>query len=79
MKDLQDEIVDYERVEAMDDHTCAPCQKGNGTRWQKLSDVTWRAGDDCEGGDACRGRLLANFRTGMYVIENGKKRWIQEQ
>ncbi|HLI33549.1 MAG TPA: hypothetical protein VKW70_00775 [Terriglobia bacterium] len=72
MRDLSDEIEDYERVEAMDDRTCPPCQEGNGTRWKRLEDVTWHAGDDCEGGDACRGRLLANFRTGMYVFENGK-------
>jgi phage gp29-like protein len=78
MRDLSDEIEDYERVEAMDDRTCLPCQRGNGSRWKRLEDVTWRAGDDCEGGDACRGRLVVNFRTGMYVIENGKKRWITE-
>ncbi|MGH9325434.1 MAG: phage portal protein family protein [Terriglobia bacterium] len=79
IKSLGDEVVAYHRAEAMDDHTCPPCRVGNGTKWKRLEDVDWAPGDDCEGGDACRGRLWAQFREGMYTIENGVKKWVNEK
>lgn len=62
MRELQDEIVDYERVEVLESDACPPCKAAYGMRWKRLEDVAWRAGDDCENGKSCRGRLLANFR-----------------
>jgi hypothetical protein len=31
----------------------------------------------CRHPEGCRCQVLGNFRTGMYVIENGKKRWLE--
>lgn len=59
--ELQSEIAKYARSEAMDRNTCGPCQVGDGQEWKSLAEVTWSPGDDCEGGDACRGQLLPIF------------------
>jgi hypothetical protein len=67
MRELQGEIIDYERVEVTEGgregRACPRCEAGHGTRWQRLEDITWRPGDDCERGKECRGRLVVNFRS----------------
>lgn len=61
LEQLQDEIDRYARSEAMDTNTCGPCEAGDGDTWDSLDEVDWSPGDDCEGGDACRGQLLPIF------------------
>jgi len=65
MDRYQDEIEQIVRREVMDANTCEPCAAGDGTTWGSWDEVDWHPGDDCEGGDACRGDLIAEFRTGI--------------
>jgi hypothetical protein len=67
MEDLEDNIVRIVRREVMDDHTCAPCAEGDGDEWDSWDDVDWVRGDDCEGGDACRGDAIPEFKTGLVA------------
>ncbi len=60
-QDLASEIDRYARSEAMDQNTCEECAAGDGAEWDSLDDVDWSPGDDCEGGDACRGQLMPIF------------------
>jgi len=59
--ELQDEIARWIRTEAMDQNTCDPCAAGDGAEWTSYDEVDWSPGDDCEGGDACRGQLVGVF------------------
>ena len=59
--ELQDEISRWVRTEAMDQNTCAPCAEGDGAEWGSYDEVDWSPGDDCEGGDACRGQIVGVF------------------
>ena len=59
--ELSDDIAKYARSEAMDHNTCQPCMDGDGTEWDSLDDVDWSPGDDCDGGDNCRGQLMPIF------------------
>lgn len=60
-----DDLQRIVRREVMDGNTCEPCQEGDGREWNSWDDVDWHPGDDCEGGDACRGDLIAEFATGI--------------
>jgi hypothetical protein len=59
--ELQGEIARYARAEAMDQNTCGACAAGDGQEWESLAEVDWSPGDDCDGGDACRGQLMPIF------------------
>lgn len=60
-QELDGEIAKYARSEAMDANTCEPCAAGDGEEYDSLDDVDWSPGDDCDGGDACRGQLMPIF------------------
>lgn len=60
-----DELQRIVRREVMDGNTCEPCQAGDGREWDSWDEVDWHPGDDCEGGDACRGDLIAELATGI--------------
>ncbi|HEV2424304.1 MAG TPA: DUF935 family protein [Terriglobia bacterium] len=51
----------YERSEILDQNTCAPCAAGDGQSWDSFDEIDWHPGDDCEGGDNCRGTVIAVF------------------
>lgn len=63
LADFDAEIAYYYRSEADDDRVCEVCKKADedNTRWESLDEVDWQPGDDCEGGDLCRGQLVAVF------------------
>lgn len=68
--ELQDEISRWIRTEAMDQNTCDPCGSGDGTEWGSYDEIDWSPGDDCEGGDACRGQIVGVFADeGQLVNE----------
>jgi Inorganic Pyrophosphatase len=58
-REFQGDIDEYMRTELMDDRTCQNCEEGDGTTWTSLDDVDWQVGDDCDGGNNCRGQLIA--------------------
>lgn len=60
-RELDGEIRLYIRREQDDENTCDPCRAGDGTEWESLEEVDWSRGDDCEGGDQCRGDLIAVY------------------
>jgi hypothetical protein len=60
-EELESEIAKYVRSEAMDKNTCVECAAHDGDEWDSLKDVDWSPGDDCEGGDMCRGQLMPVF------------------
>lgn len=62
-----DDLERIVRREVMDGNTCETCQEGDGREWSSWDDVDWHPGDDCEGGDACRGDLIAEFKTGIVA------------
>lgn len=71
-RDLSGEIKSYARSEAMDQNTCGPCQDGDGVEWASLDEVDWSPGDDCDGGDACRGQLMPIFEDeGTVEVDEG--------
>ena len=51
----------YERSEILDANTCGPCAAGDGKDWDSFDEIDWEPGDDCEGGDNCRGTVIAVF------------------
>lgn len=51
----------YERSEILDQNTCAACAAGDGRGWDSFDEIDWQPGDDCEGGDNCRGTVIAVF------------------
>ena len=55
------EISRYIRTEADDDRTCEICNAADGTEWNSLDEIDWQPGDDCLGGDLCRGQIVAVF------------------
>jgi len=59
MADFEGEIARYVRSEADDQNTCEICDAADGTEWGSLDEVDWQPGDDCLGGDLCRGQLVA--------------------
>jgi hypothetical protein len=61
LADFDAEISRYIRTEADDDRVCEVCNAADGTEWESLDEVDWQPGDDCEGGDLCRGQLVAVF------------------
>ena len=61
LADFDAEISRYIRTEADDDRVCEICNAADGTEWESLDEVDWQPGDDCEGGDLCRGQLVAVF------------------
>jgi hypothetical protein len=69
-QDLQTEIGSYVRSEVMDQNTCDPCAAGDGTTWNSYDEIDWSPGDDCEGGDACRGQIIPVFEDeGVAILE----------
>jgi len=64
-KEIDDELQGkeghYERSELLDQNTCGTCLGGDGKTWDSLHEVDWKPGDDCKGGDNCRGTLVAVF------------------
>lgn len=70
MGELQDEIARWIRTEAMDQNTCEPCASGDAAEWGDYDEVDWSPGDDCEGGDACRGQLVGVFADEGQVISD---------
>jgi hypothetical protein len=63
LADFDAEISRYIRTEADDDRVCAVCKKADedDVHWEFLDEIDWQPGDDCEGGDLCRGQLVAVF------------------
>lgn len=51
----------YERSEILDQNTCGPCAAGDGNTWDSFDEIDWEPGDDCDGGDNCRGTVIAVF------------------
>ncbi len=70
-KELDSEIRIYVRREQDDDKTCDACHQGDGDEWDSIDDVDWRRGDDCEGGDNCRGDLLSIFSDESDLVSEG--------
>lgn len=60
-EELDSEIGKYVRSEAMDQNTCDTCAEHDDDEWDSLDEVDWSPGDDCEGGDNCRGQLIPVF------------------
>jgi hypothetical protein len=68
--ELDPEIGSYVRSEVMDRNTCEPCEAGDGQEWASYDEIDWQPGDDCEGGDACRGQIIPVFADeGVVVLE----------
>jgi hypothetical protein len=69
-RELGQEIASYVRSEVMDRNTCENCEKGDGTEWPSYDDIDWQPGDDCDGGDACRGQIIPVFEDeGAVILE----------
>jgi hypothetical protein len=69
LADFDAEISRYIRTEADDDRVCEVCNAADGTEWESLDEVDWQPGDDCLGGDLCRGQLVAVFADEGTVTE----------
>ena len=68
--ELDSEIASYVRSELMDHNTCAVCEQGDGQEWSNYDEIDWQPGDDCEGGDACRGQIIPVFEDeGAVILE----------
>jgi hypothetical protein len=68
--ELDSEIERYVRSEVIDRNTCDVCADHDGDEWSNYDDIDWQPGDDCEGGDACRGQLIPVFEDeGVVVLE----------
>lgn len=61
LAEFDSEIARYVRTEADDANTCEVCDAQDGTEWTSLDEIDWQPGDDCLGGDLCRGQILAVF------------------
>ena len=73
-QELQTEISSYVRSEIMDRNTCEACEAGDGHEWSSYDDIDWQPGDDCEGGDACRGQIIPVFEDeGAVVLESSRR------
>jgi hypothetical protein len=69
-RELDGEIASYVRSEVMDRNTCEPCAAGDGHEWPSYDEIDWQPGDDCEGGDACRGQIIPVFEDeGAVILE----------
>jgi hypothetical protein len=69
-RELGPEISSYVRSEVMDRNTCENCQAGDGHEWASYDDIDWQPGDDCDGGDACRGQIIPVFEDeGAVILE----------
>jgi hypothetical protein len=68
MQELQPEIAKYIRSEVDDDKTCETCDSHDGDELDGPDD--WQPGDDCDGGDACRGQVVCIFDDeGQLIAE----------
>lgn len=59
MQDRADEIDRYEQSELLDQNTCAPCAADDGKTASNPDDLPGAPNPDCEGGDYCRGFIVA--------------------
>lgn len=59
MQDRKDEIDHYEQSEILDDRTCGPCAADDGKTASDPEDLPGAPNPDCEGGDYCRGFIVA--------------------
>ena len=69
LADFDAEISRYIRTEADDDRTCEVCDAADGIEWESLDEIDWQPGDDCLGGDLCRGQIVAVFADEGTVVE----------
>lgn len=59
MEARKDEIDRYEQSELLDQNTCPPCAEDDGKTASNPDDLPGAPNPDCEGGDYCRGFIVA--------------------
>lgn len=59
MRSRADSIERYEQSEILDQNTCPPCAADDGKESDNIDDLPGAPNPDCEGGDYCRGFIVA--------------------
>lgn len=59
MRDRADDIERYEQSELLDQNTCDPCAADDGKESSNIDDLPGAPNPSCEGGDYCRGFIVA--------------------